>query len=275
MIYLSLALLFPHDAFSWGKEGHRLINQTAVTLMPAPIDSFFLFYSESLGNLGDAPDMWKKADAQLYNWHFLDLDLLDSYPFKNIPYAYDKALARFGKEKLDKAGILPWAIERSYSNLVRDYKKGRWPAIRDDLIGLAHYIGDGHQPLHTVLNYNGAQTGNPGVHFRFEIELLERYLPEFQQLDKGLLVRPGKKIDAPARYAFTFLIHGFTLADSILQWDIDCKKPRAEYDSFYFECYREKAGTVMTKQLASAASDVAAYWYSAWIEAGRPKLRWK
>lgn len=243
--------------------------------MPAPLDSFFLFYSESLGNLGDAPDTWKKADSNLYNWHFIDLDLLDSYPFKNIPHTYEKALARFGKKKLDKAGILPWAIERSYTNLVRDFKKGRWPAIRDDLVGLAHYVGDGHQPQHTVLNYNGAQTGNPGVHFRFEIELLERFLPEWRPLPPRLLEQPSHKIDSPNRHAFTFLIRSFALADSINQWDISCKSPGLDYDSTYYHCYKQKAGAVLAKQLSAAASEVAAYWFSAWTEAGQPKLTWK
>ncbi len=243
--------------------------------MPAPIDSFFLFYSESLGNLGDAPDRWKKADAQLYNWHFMDLDLLDSWPFKNILHAYDKALARFGKEKLDKAGILPWAVERSYNNLVRDYKKGRWTDVRNDLVGLAHYIGDGHQPLHTVLNYNGAQTGNPGVHFRFEIELLDRFRECWDPLPANLLIRPVGRLDSLNQRTFGFILHSFSLADSVNGADIACKKSRPAYDSLFYECYRKQTAPIIQNQLASAASVVAAYWYSAWLEAGRPALQWK
>jgi len=271
---LAVLLMPPRSAFPWGKEGHGIINSNAAALMPAPLDSFFRFYSESLSVLGGEPDDWCKVKPELKNWHFIDLDLLEAYPFQGVPRTYEKARAKYGM-KLNEAGILPWAIERSYNDLVRDFRKASWPAVRNDLVALAHYIGDGHQPQHTVLNYNGRRTGNPGVHFRFEIELIERFRPRFDSLPNHALIRPKGKFDSLNQHTFSFIIHSFTMADSVNTADISCKSARPEYDSLYYECYRNRMVPLIRNQLGAAASTVAAYWYSAWIEAGRPALKWK
>ncbi|GIS47503.1 MAG: hypothetical protein Ct9H90mP20_1730 [Candidatus Neomarinimicrobiota bacterium] len=44
---------------------------------------------------------------------------------------------------------------------------------------LGHYIGDFHQPLHVVLNYNGQKTGKM-VSFRWEVRLIDEYSEKFK-----------------------------------------------------------------------------------------------
>ena len=272
IIFVFLFLILPNPSFPWGRKGHAIINANAVSLMPAPVNSFFLFYKDSLALLVGEPDEWKKRNPKLRNRHFIDLDMLDVFPFRNIPVSYKEALSRFGRKKLRRAGILPWAIEIHYKSLVKTFRRRKWKYVRNDLIALAHYIGDGHQPLHLTANYDGRKTNNPGIHSRYETELLERFPEKYINLPKKHLVKPTRIIKFLNRRSFNFMIQSYTQIEPINKADIRCKHNRPNYNSAYFACFEKEIGSKLRTQLARAASQVSAFWFSAWIEAGKPEM---
>lgn len=180
------------QALAWGATGHRLIGQLALeTLAEGP--PAFLRTPEAalaIGELAREPDRWRDAgrihDADRDAAHFLDLDddgrvlggpALDALPETRA--AYDGALRAVGADSW-KAGYLPYAIIEGWQQLAKDFaywridraaaQKVSNPAHRAwfqadlaqrqalilrDLGTLAHYVGDGSQPMHVSVHYNG------------------------------------------------------------------------------------------------------------------------
>ena len=87
IIKFSMVPLLLHASLSWpwGKDAHQIINREAIKLMASPLDEFFSAYRDSIIALADAPDTWAKENPELKNRHYIDLDLLDKYPFDTIP----------------------------------------------------------------------------------------------------------------------------------------------------------------------------------------------
>ncbi len=116
--------------------------------------------------------------------HFLDLDheAFGPFPFDALPRDYSSAVQKFGKEFIDEQGTLPWRTAEFYGRLQREFeslKRQPPPGYAFDNIALysavlAHYVSDGHVPLHAVVNYDGQLTQQQGLHSRWESELFER-----------------------------------------------------------------------------------------------------
>ena len=93
---------------------------------------------------------------------------------------------------------------RDYRDLMSEHKDTA-PAEEAILFyagWLGHYAGDGSQPLHTTINYNGwVQKDNPHnytsdhtIHWRFEGPFMARTT---HRLDVEPLVTPGARVDQP------------------------------------------------------------------------------
>ena len=196
--------------FGWGMDGHKIINRVAVQTLPANLPAF-LRTPRSLDEmvyLGPEADRWRSAAepelsaAQAPN-HFIDLELADMAAPNGLPrrrYDFFRDLAEARREhptiayKLtpQRVGLLPWQADEVFERLrgdMRDYR--RMSAAHKDLYGveqailydvgwLGHYAGDGSQPLHTTIDYNGwVERSNPehftrsrGVHSQFETEFV-------------------------------------------------------------------------------------------------------
>ena len=98
-----------------------------------------------------------------------------------MPRDWDAYLAKYGAERVEKAGRLPWRAEEIYKLLVARFQDaaknpngyGAENALFVSAV-LAHYIEDAHQPFHAVVNYDGQLTNQRGVHSRFETQLVLR-----------------------------------------------------------------------------------------------------
>ena len=83
---------------------------------------------------------------------------------------------------IHEQGLLPWRTAEFYGRLQREFeslKRQPPPGYALDNIALyaavlAHYVADGHVPLHAVVNYDGQLTEQQGLHSRWETELFER-----------------------------------------------------------------------------------------------------
>lgn len=267
-----VGLSWPVQVQAWGLEAHVLINRAACTTVPEPLRRFFMKHQDFIGEHGKDPDTVLTArDGRAERIrHWFDLDELDRFPFQKIPRNYEQALAKYGKEKLTEAGLLPWRIAELYRELVKAMRAGAWDRVPLLAAHLGHYVADGHQPLHTTTNYDGQLTGNDGIHKRFEDELIQRHIRSYQDL--GAFTHPAQQTPDPVAFTFDFLIDTYVWVDNLLRADTLALKGTRGYDDAYYGALHVFAGKLAKLSMAQAATDLGSLWYSAWIDAGKPKM---
>jgi hypothetical protein len=215
---LAVALFSGDQALAWGSTGHRLIGREAVLALPDELPGFLRAASaaDAVGELAREPDRWKGAgavhDSDRNPAHYVnpgDDGVIAGGPsMRSLPPtrdAYEAALRAVGTNSW-KVGYLPYAIIDGWQQLAQDFAywradtagaaKSADPAHRAwlradgterealilrDLGTLAHYVGDGSQPLHVTVHYDGwGPFPNPGgytqqrVHVPFESEFVSR-----------------------------------------------------------------------------------------------------
>ena len=184
--------LTPSSVFAWGGSGHRMIGVAAMQALPAELPAF-LKTPEAIVDVGEysrEPDRIKGAgrafDSDRDPGHFLDLNddgtVLGGPKVTSLPARrqdYEKALQAAGADNW-KAGYLPYSILESCQQLTEDF--AYWKALKfaeanpawaghrafftadrvrregQILIAigeLSHYVGDGSQPLHVTVHFNG------------------------------------------------------------------------------------------------------------------------
>src|SRR6476660_6409752 len=182
-LLLVASLLHAAPAAAWGFAGHRLIMRRALDLLPAELKPFFDQYREEVIVRVVDPDLWRNVGWEDDPNHFLDFGVNEygAYPFQALPREYGAALEKFGEATLKRNGLLPWREAEEFGNLRRAFEEFKRDApYTTSNVTLfsavaAHYIQDAHQPFHATDNYDGQQTGNAGIHSRFERDLIERY----------------------------------------------------------------------------------------------------
>ena len=198
-LVLAGGLGFAGRATAWGATGHRLIGVAAMSTLQAEMPDFLRTSgaATAVGELAREPDRWKGAgkvhDNERDSAHFLDLGddgrILGGPSLSTLPSTredYDAALRAAGVDSW-KAGWLPYAIVDNWQQLAKDFADWRVDAwatksVKDethrawfaadlaerqalilrDIGALGHYVGDGSQPLHVSIHYNGWGDGpNP------------------------------------------------------------------------------------------------------------------
>ena len=185
---------------AWGSTGHRLVGVAAMRALPDDLPAFLRTPGAvaDVGELAREPDRWKGAgqphDRERDTAHFVDLDdaghvmnatgpAVDALP--RLKSEYDAALIAAGLDVND-AGYLPYAIMDGWQQLVRDFayirvlnaaearetnlerrawyrvdRERREALTLRDIGVLGHYVGDGSQPHHTTIHYNGWDRNTP------------------------------------------------------------------------------------------------------------------
>jgi hypothetical protein len=271
LLALMFVLVVPRPSIAWGFEGHKYIMSAAIPLLPEAIRPFFVAYQATIVEHAIDPDLWRTAGwEQETPHHFMDLDAYGPYPFARLPHVQPEAVAKYGREMIDRNGTLPWRAEEIYTKLVEAFTlKSSYSRENVKFFSsvIAHYIADAHVPFHACLNHDGQLTGQSGIHARFETELFERYRTR-------LVVKPGTLVPvANAReLAFASLTESFTFAQTILDADRAAVAGRAAYDDEYFTLFFSKARPILERSLSDSIRDVASVIAAAWAQAGRPAL---
>lgn len=271
VLLLAAVLLAPAPAHAWGFEAHKFIMERAIPLLPAAIRPFFEAARTTLIERSIDPDTWRTA-----GWeeepprHFVDMDAYGLYPFEALPRDFDAAVAKHGREFVEKNGTLPWRVEEHYRKLVEAFEQ-KTPYARENIrvfsAWVAHYVSDAHVPFHAALNYDGQLTGQWGIHSRFESELFERYRRQFR-----ITRRPVTAIASPRDYIFDTLLASFPHVQTILEADKAAVAGREVYDDQYFRLMFVRVRPILETRLSDSIAAVASVITSAWTEAGRPAL---
>lgn len=276
VVVLSASLFgAPAPAFAWGAAAHRYLMGRAIDLLPADLRPFFDANREELTWRVNDPDLWRVVGWDEAAHHFLDLDAKEygPYPFAALPRDYEAAVRRFGQATVKRYGLLPWRSAEMFDRLRQAFAsvpRGTPYASSDIVVfasAIAHYAQDAHQPLHATVNYDGQQTGQRGVHARFESALFERY-------QSGLAVSPARArpLASPRDALFDVLLESYRSVAPLLAADRAAARGGRVFDDRYFEAFFGGTRTLLEHRLAGAATTTASLILGAWTEAGRPSL---
>ncbi len=272
-------------AHAWGDVGHRLVNRLAIENLPADIPAFLRSPAaiDEIEYLGPEPDRWRspaepELNAAQAPEHFIDLELADALgplPRNRLDF---EAKVFAAHERPERIGLQPWATDEVWQRLKAAMRQYRTlAAAREDTRPveaaivfyagwLGHYVGDGAQPLHTTINYNGWVGPNPHgyttdhqIHYRFETPFVAANI---HAADVQARMTPVRRIRGDLFDAYVaYLRHSATFVEKVYQLEKE--------DGF------EGAGTPESRafaaaRLADAASMLRDMIDTAWIESAQP-----
>lgn len=268
LIGLSLFATLPCDnAIAWGPGPHRLINNWAIQTLPQELRIFFEANRQFMSDHANDPDEWMKKDRYERMRHYIYLDKYGLFPYLNLPHYYRRAVEQYGSGRINRDGVLPWQIGEYSLRLTRALKVNDWEDAKLDAAALAHYVADAHNPLNTTQNYDGQLTAQKGLEDRFGRGLVDRFSSFF-------ILRPDDaiKIDDPTEYAFQAVLESHSWLDRIILMDQRSLEGLPGYTDEYFDRFYSQVGSIITREISLAAHDAGSYWYTAWLNAGKPAL---
>ena len=285
-----LTLLAPISGFGWGNEGHRMINRLAAESLPAEMPAFLRSDAaiSEIEYLGPEPDRWRSLGEPELNAaqapeHFIDLEVADALgplPHNRLDF---EALVFAHGERPEKVGLQPWETVEVWERLkaaLREYRRLSADKISNpnDVHSveqaaifyagwLGHYVGDGSQPLHTSINYDGwALKDNPkgfsaahGVHWRFEGTFVAANLHE-AEVAKDMAAPKAISGDVFDNYV-AYLRHSATLVDSVYAFD---------KAGDFANAGTPESRAFTAERLAAGASELRDLIYAAWVESAKP-----
>lgn len=273
---------------SWGMFGHERINHAAVLSLPSPLQMFFYNHIDYITQESTVPDLRKytlndKAESPR---HFIDLEnygVADS-----LPKTLDVVKKKYDEKFLSENGILPWYLEDLMAKLTKAFKEKRKTEILFIAADMGHYIGDAHMPLHTSINHDGQLTNQKGIH-----SFWEAHLPEM--FGNGYAFKPaeGAYIENIHARIWTMINDSHSLVDTLLAADKKLKETypadkiyaidstgkiaRSKFNqqihsADYSKKYHALLNGMIEKQLSKAITAAASFWYTAWVNAGKPDM---
>ena len=252
---------------AWGPTAHHIVEEWAIQTLPPQIRSFFENNRQFLTEHANDADSLMTKDRYERMGHYIYLDKYGLFPFPTLPHVYVRAKEQFGSGRINRDGMLPWQIGEFSLVLTKAMKDGKWEEVKVHAATLAHYVADAHDPLHTTQNYDGQLTQQSGLADRYEIRLPDRY-------SKFFIMHPeaATKIDDPTEYAFETCLEAHVWVDAVVWSDLRSREGLLDYTDEYFDRFYGQVGATVVRELNAAAHDAGSYWYTAWLNAGRPQL---
>jgi hypothetical protein len=273
---------------SWGTFGHEHINRAAVFSLPSPVQTFFYNHIDFITQESTVPDLRKYAlnDKSENPRHFMDLENFGS--LDSIPKTMEEARKKYDDKFLSQNGILFWYVQDLMEKLTKAFKEKKKTEILFLAADLGHYLGDANMPLHTSANYDGQQTNQKGIH-----ALWESRLPEMYGTSYAYNVREAKHIGNVQAEIWKIILHSHQLKDTLLLTDRELKKKFTEDKIFktsadgkvlknkygqpvfsdeYAKALHTALNGMVEKQMRASVEATADFWYTAWVNAGKPDL---
>ena len=270
-----------------------MINRLAAESLPADAPAFLKTPAAlaEIEYLGPEPDRWRSPAEPELSYaqapeHFIDLetaDVVGTLPRRRSDFILALAAYRAAHpeqaavETPEKVGLQPWETNEVWERLKAAFREYRaqsaahadtrpvQAAILFYAGWLGHYVGDGSQPLHVSIQYNGWTGPNPHgyttehhIHAQFESVYVAANI---KPADVQPLIGPVRSItDEWASYQ-EYLRHSGTLVEKTYELD--------KAGGF------TAAGTPEAKQfteerLAAGASMLRDMIYAAWVESAQP-----
>lgn len=273
---------------SWGVFGHEHINNAAVMALPKPLQTFFYNHIDFITQESSIPDLRKYTlrDKAENPRHYMDMENFGD--IDAVPLAFEDVKKKYDDKFLADNGILPWYIQETVTKLTKAMKDKRKNEILFLAGDLAHYIGDANMPLHTSANHDGQLTNQKGIHSLWESRIPEmfgknynfytgeaKYIDNIEKATWDMLkdshsqVEPLLAIDKKLRESFT--------TDKMFEKDEKGNIAKNKYNEMiyskeYVAQFHTALNGMVEKQMRKAIVATANFWYTAWVNAGKPNL---
>jgi hypothetical protein len=281
-----LCLVLPSQpAHAWEQEGHRIINKLAASNLPADVPAFLRSQAaiDEIEYLGPEPDRWRsRAEPELSAAqapeHFIDFEAADALgPLPRKRFDFEAKVFAAG-QRPEVIGLQPWETDEVWERLkaaMRQYRamvaagqdtKPVEAAILFYAGWLGHYVGDGSQPLHVSIKYNGWVGPNPNgyttghqIHHLFEGPFVAAniHAPEVQAKMTPAKLIEGDMFDAYVAY----LRHTGTYVEKVYQF---------EKAGGFIGAGTPESRDFTAARLADGASMLRDMIYTAWILSAQP-----
>jgi hypothetical protein len=275
---------------SWGIWGHEHINHAAVFALPEEMRTFYYNHIDFITIESTGPDM-KRG---LYNdksegpKHYIDIELFNK-PIDSLAQTPQEKAKVYSDSLLQKTGSLPWQIQDMMAKLTKAFKDKHKSEILLLSADLAHYLGDANMPLHTSYNYDGKLTNQSGIHAFWESRLPEQFGETY-----NLNTRDARYINDVTKETWHIIKNTNQLVDTLLAIDRKVRATlgddklykkdeqgnqlKSKYNSLiqsdeYAKALHTALGGMVEAQLKNSITAVADFWYTAWVNGGKPDLR--
>lgn len=269
-IFLLVLIITPSICIlGWGEKGHKITTQFALNLIPYQIKLTNETKAAIIKHSVD-PDSRKRNDSTEGPKHFIDIDSYKEFLEGQMITSKDSLVNLYDETTVDESGVLPWATVETFNKLVEAFKSKNENDIILYMSDLAHYVGDGHQPQHATINYNGAITGQKGIHKRYESEMVDANL---DQLKNSFRKQTPYYVKNVLEYVFDYILESNSYLEVILSADkFASDKTNGKFDNKYYWLMWFKTKYVTENQFNSAGLCLANLIYTAWKDAGKPEL---
>ncbi len=269
---------------SWGFLVHKTVQQLAIYELPKTIRPFFYQYKDKLVYDAPRPDMRRNQDGTEATKHFIDLEMFGNNAANEMPYEWNEAVKKYTRDSLVKYGYVPYHVIFIKGKLTEAFKAQNKDSILFYASDLGHYISDAHVPLHTTINYDGQLSNQKGIH-----SLWESMIPEIEITNYNLysnhhatyLKHPEQSIWNAVRIAAALVPDMLEKEKELSLSFTDAQKYRVQirkgkeyksYTSEFAKAYAVSLKSSINDQLLSSANLIADFYYTAWVDAGKPNL---
>ena len=262
-----------------------MLNRLAASNLPADVPAFLRSEPaiSEIEYLGPEPDRWRspaepELSAAQAPEHFIDLELADALgPLPRLRLDFE-AKVFAASQRPEKIGLQPWETLEVWERLkaaLREYRhlsaagQDTRPVEQAAIFyagWLGHYVGDGSQPLHTTVKYNGWVGDNPNgyttdhqIHGQFEGQFVAANL---HAPDVQAKMTPAHGIDGDIFDNYVaYLRHSATCVEKVYQ---------LEKAGGFTGAGTPESRDFTAARLAAGASMLRDMIYTAWLESAKP-----
>jgi hypothetical protein len=284
-IFISLSLVACWLLISsWGFLVHKTVQQLAIYELPKSIRPFFYQHKDKLVYDAPRPDIRRNHDSTEATKHFIDLEMFGANAANEMPLDWDAAVKKYTKDSLLKYGYVPYYVIYMKGKLTEAFKAQNKDSILFYASDLGHYISDANVPLHTTVNYDGQLTNQKGLHGLWESMIPEIEITHYSLYSKhkaSYLKQPEQAIWSAVRKAAALVPEMLAKEKEVSISFTDAQKYRAQirrgkeyksYTSDFAKAYAVTLKSSINDQLLASANLIADFYYTAWVDAGRPNL---
>ena len=269
---------------NWGFLMHRNVNQLAIYQLPKSMQYFFFSNKEYIVKESVRPDERRNVDSTEAPKHFVDFEAYGDSAAWKMPKDWNEAQRMYSKDSLVKYGYLPYVLLDVQQKLTAAFRTSNKDSILFYAADLGHYIGDAHVPLHTSIHYDGQGPDQKGLHSLWESTIPEIELSSYNLRGK----QKAKYISSVQDKIWSVLRNSFRLTKDVFELEREVSKnftpatkyrmqmrrgkETRSYSTEFAKAYAKRLSPTINNQALSSANTLADFWYTAWVNAGRPDL---
>jgi hypothetical protein len=284
LVVLSTAIIVTIVSSGWGFLVHKTTEQLAVYELPQPMQGFFYKNLEYIVYNSVRPDVRRNTDSTEAPKHFIDLEMYGDSSAWNMPCLWDDAVKKYSADTLYAYGYVPYVINAMQQKLTAAFKSGNKDSILFYAADIGHYIGDANVPLHTTVNYDGQLSDQKGLH-----SLWESTVPQIEIANYTLNTNhKASFVSDPEKTIWIAIRNGNKLVPDLLAKEKEVSKQFTDstkfrvqmrrgkesksYSSEFAKAYAASLKNTINDQLITSANMIADFWFTAWVNAGKPDL---